>query len=91
MYGVACLGTDCDAHDGAFPLLMAFDAAGSSLLWGRAIEPESGSLMPSRMAVAPDGVWVGAELRGSAFGQESKLFDDGATLAGSTWFLKFPL
>ncbi len=90
MYGVACLGNDCDAHDNGSVLMMAFDPAGSSLRWGRAIEPNAGSLVPRTLTVVPDGIWVGAELKGTAFGRQSKMFASGEP-AGSAWFLKFPL
>ncbi len=89
VYGVACVGTDCVTQDDVAPLLMAFDATNQSLLWGRDILPNEGSLMPTVLAVAPDGLWVGAELRGTAFGRESKAYGNGQ-LAGSTWFLKLP-
>ncbi|MBL8743776.1 MAG: hypothetical protein JNK04_21855 [Myxococcales bacterium] len=89
MYGLACLGGDCDAHDGGYALLMAFDPTGRSLYWGRAIEPSEGSLVPRQMAVVSDGIWIGAELKGTAFGQQSRMFGSGE-LAGASWFLKFP-
>ena len=89
MYVLACIGVDCDTPVAAAPLLILFDPLTGSFMSTRNLTITSGSLTPSQLAIVPDGVWIGAELKGSAYGRESKAFDNG-TLAGSTWFLKLP-